>query len=181
MTEEVPQLTVVDKSDWGPGPWQSEPDRVEWIHAGFACMLRRGPGGQWCGYVGIPREHPFYGKEYGEIDDAVPFHGGLTYSAACNGEICHVPAAGMPADVWWLGGDFAHAGDLCPAYEARLRAWIHAPQPTPELEETAARLRAFHSKPQPLEMQDVYRELPYVRATVEQCADALAAMMEPRP
>jgi hypothetical protein len=177
MSEEVPRVEI-DKSTWGDGPWQTEPDRVDWIQAGLACMALRHPDhGHWCGYVGVPREHPFYGKDYREVENAVPFHGGLTYSGLCEGSICHVPAAGMPADVWWLGGDFAHAFDYVPGSEARTRAIIAAPQPTRELQALADRLLV----PSPREMQDVYRALPYVRKTVNRCARALAAMMEPRP
>lgn len=31
----------IDKSGWGPGPWQDEPDRKEWTHAGFDCLIVR--------------------------------------------------------------------------------------------------------------------------------------------
>jgi len=39
---------------------------------------------------------------------------GLTYADKCAGVICHVPEPGMPDDVWWLGFDTAHYGDVCP-------------------------------------------------------------------
>ena len=40
---------------WGQGPWDDEPDRVDFEHAGFPCLLLRNPRlGQWCGYVAVP-------------------------------------------------------------------------------------------------------------------------------
>ena len=101
-----------DKSRWGVGEWNNEPDRDQWVHAGFACLIVRNGSGSWCGYVGVPSDHPDYGKDYDEVDAEV--HGGLTYASACAGNICHVPAAGMPDDVWWLGFDTAHGGDVVP-------------------------------------------------------------------
>jgi hypothetical protein len=49
------------KSSWGPGPWQDEPDRLEWTHAGLYCLMIRNDLGSWCGYVGVPPEHPLHG------------------------------------------------------------------------------------------------------------------------
>ncbi len=105
------------------GPWQSEPDRVEFEHEGFTCLLVRG-GSSWCGYVGVAPGHPWHGKNYDEVQapnedgepDYVNVHGGLTYSAECGGSVCHVPKPGEPEHLWWLGFDCAHSGDLC-AYE----------------------------------------------------------------
>jgi hypothetical protein len=109
----------IDKSKWGEGPWQTEPDRVDFIAEGFACMMLRHPHhGHWCSYVGVPSDHPAYGKGYDDVD--VDFHGGLTYAAKCNRAICHIPEPGMPDDVWWLGGDFAHCFDFAPGGAAVL-------------------------------------------------------------
>lgn len=106
---------VADRSSWSEGPWDAEPeDRVDFLHAGFSCFIKRGPMGAWCGYVGVPATHPAYGQYYDEVK--VEVHGGLTYADQCRGSICHVPQEGMPEDVWWLGFDTAHAGDLVPGY-----------------------------------------------------------------
>lgn len=111
-----------------PGPWDDEPDREESRWCGLPVLVKRGPSGAWCGYVGVPPGHPWHGKSYGDalcghdgcyehhID--VDVHGGLTYAAPCDGNegegICHVPHEGEPADVWWLGFDCAHAWDISP-------------------------------------------------------------------
>jgi hypothetical protein len=108
------------KSEWGEGPWQSEPDRFEWRHeCGYPLLAVRGPHGAWCGYVGLPPGHPWHGQ--GPWDLGVEAHGGLTYASPCDGEICHVAGPGEPDDVWWLGFDCSHAFDLAPETEAVLR------------------------------------------------------------
>lgn len=115
-----------DKSTWGEGPWQDEVDRFEWRHeSGLPCLIKRSPtSGSWCGYVGLPPGHKFYGQNYDSVDAEVRVHGGLTYSAFCDGDegegICHVPLEGEASEVFWLGFDCSHAFDLAPAIEATL-------------------------------------------------------------
>jgi len=92
------------------GPWHDEPDEERFEAHGHPCLLLRNPLGAWCGYVAIAPGHPWHGIDYGQIDAEV--HGGLTYANACAGHICHVPKPGEPDDVWWLGFDCIHAGDL---------------------------------------------------------------------
>ncbi len=144
----------VDRSGWPSGPWDSEPDRVDFVCAELACFVLRHPRhGCWCAYVGVPKEHPCYGKE----PFAVPaeIHMGLNYGGVCNGLICHIPEPGMPADVWWLGADFGHAFDLCPGVDAREFAMGVLP------------VRCGI---------ETYRTLTYVRKQTEQLAKQLAAM-----
>ena len=107
---------VVDRSTWSKGEWDKEPEnRVDFIHSGFSCFILRGPMGAWCGYVGVPSTHPAYEKDYNDdILEKIDVHGGLTYADKCAGVICHVPEPGMPDDVWWLGFDTAHYGDVVP-------------------------------------------------------------------
>lgn len=54
------------------------------------------------GYIGIPPEHPWYGKDYDDIDANV--HGGLTYSNPCK-------PREKPDGYWWIGFDTAHLND----------------------------------------------------------------------
>lgn len=77
------------------------------------CIISRNPVGTWCGYVGVPPGHPWHGKAYDDVE--VNIHGGLTYAQGCGVHICHKPEPGEADDVWWLGFDCAHAGDLCPS------------------------------------------------------------------
>lgn len=115
-----PSCLHEEKVDFGEGPWQSEPDRVDFRHAGFPCLLHRnGHLGHWCGYVGVPPGHPAHGKGYEDID--VEVHGGLTYAHRCEPPICHVAQPGEPDQLWWLGFDAAHCWDLVPGAHAVLR------------------------------------------------------------
>lgn len=61
----------IPKSQWGEGPWQSEPDRKEWVDqaTGLHCIINRAPvTGALCGYVGIPTSHPAWGLHYDGVD-----------------------------------------------------------------------------------------------------------------
>lgn len=105
---------VIDRSGWPSGPWDNEPDCVEWkSEAGFPAFIVRNHLGALCGYVGVPPEHSAHGKGYWS-DVPVSVHGGLTYAGECQGRICHVPAPGETDDVWWFGFDCAHYGDTVP-------------------------------------------------------------------
>lgn len=128
VTERFPDLVWGRPYEraWGPGPWEDEPDRVEWRDdaTGLPCLIRRHPFmGQWCGYVAVPPGHALHGVDY----DAAPgdlhgaSHGELTFAGPCMEgaedspeNICHVPRPGEPANVWWFGFDCAHGGDLTP-------------------------------------------------------------------
>lgn len=117
---------------WGPGPWQDEPDRIEWVSAaGYVCLMLRqigdeedakiygGPGysGHWCGYVGVPEDHPWprgLGDMY-EID----VHGGITGGGPCDEKShgfhpmhrrCHTAKPGQPDHLHWYGFDCNHYG-----------------------------------------------------------------------
>lgn len=119
--------TTVDKSGWGDGPWQSEPDKEQFTDeaTGLPCLIKRGPVGALCGYVGVAEGHPWFGVMYQDLDADVNVHGSLTFSDFCHEgpedeTICHVPGPGEPDRVWWLGFDCAHAWDLAPAMRAEM-------------------------------------------------------------
>jgi hypothetical protein len=144
---------IVDRRNWGPGPWDSEPDRVDFgPMLGCPAFALRSLTGAMCGYVGVPPRHPLYGKTYGDEDvDRLRVHGGVTYGDVCDEEIgiCHVPRPGEPADVWWLGFDCAHGCDLAPGTNSLL----------PD------ELRDTHS---------TYKTVEYVRGECERLAAQLA-------
>lgn len=168
---------IIDKTTWGPGPWQSEPDRVEFVLGGLQCLaLRMRSSGNWCGYVAVPESHPWHGRGYSEV---VPHHpGAMDREDADVSPIAILAAAGMGTTdeengraqidllidvhggltfsgerdgfpgLHFFGFDCGHAGDLSPA--------IHGRYPD--------RLRVS---------SDVYRELPYVLRQIERLADQL--------
>lgn len=71
MGKELAQ--IIDKSQWGDGPWQLEPDRKQWRDeaTGLPCLIVRHPSmGQLCGYVGVYPGHPAYGLNYDGTTEA---------------------------------------------------------------------------------------------------------------
>lgn len=145
----------IDKSKWGSGPWQNEPDRIEWEYLGFACLMTRTEMGNWCGYVAVPPGHPAFEKPYDDVD--VRVHGGLTYSDHCQAHICHVPKPGDPDNVWWLGFDCAHAWDLVPVMKPMM-------------------VKLGHPNPGFMDERAVYRDVPYVKKEVRNLARQLKAL-----
>ncbi len=67
-------------------------DEYKWMVISF--------GTHPCGYVSVPRNHPFYDKDYWDIDDRIRVHGGLTYSGKMG-----------DSNDFWFGWDYAHADD----------------------------------------------------------------------
>lgn len=123
---------VVDKSRYiqGPYPWFLEPDKVQYQDetTGLPCLIVRGPWGFLCGYVGVSKGHPSFGKKYHNVDSKfdIDVHGGLTYSDHCqpgpeNKSICHKVESDEDDNVWWLGFDCGHALDISPGIPEDMR------------------------------------------------------------
>lgn len=149
-----------DKSTWGPGPWQDEPDKKQWLDkfTHLPCMIRRA-NGAWCGYVGVPRSHPLFESQ--NLDD-LNVHGGVTFSGKCrpgdeNDAICHVVDPGEDDDVFWIGFDCNHAWDIDPERAVR---------------ELALGLLS--------RADDVYRDQQYVEGECLKLARQLADMAKPK-
>lgn len=68
---------------------------------GLRFIVMRGPA-SWCGYVGVPKEHPLAGFGYDDIS-FIEAHGGLTFASGGQKE--------WPEGYYWYGWDYAHAGD----------------------------------------------------------------------
>jgi hypothetical protein len=127
---ETKTYTTLDRAalGWPTGPWDGEPDKVQWPDeaTGLPCLaVRHKRLGHWCGYVGVAEGHPWYRVDYDDTGVDVDVHGGLTFAEMClpdadeSRDICHVPAAGEPDHVWWLGFDCAHGRDWSPGDAAR--------------------------------------------------------------
>lgn len=152
----------IDKSTWGPGPWLDEPDKAQWIDetTGLDCLAVRNVAmGFWCGYTGVSEDHPAFRKPYDDVDEYITegVHGGLTFADKCDEHaeeghgICHIPEPGRSANIWWLGFDCGHAGDLAPGMREYRRLHIY-----PDYE--------------------VYRTLEYVQSECAKLAQQLADM-----
>jgi hypothetical protein len=120
---------IVDRTGWDSGPWDKEPDKVQWQDpdTGMPCLaVRNGHIGNWCGYVGVAESHPFFGLDDSDEKIDVQVHGGLIFSGFCAENdkehgICHRPDPGEPDRVWWFGFDCCHAFDLAPGLTATIR------------------------------------------------------------
>lgn len=75
----------------------------KWEYEGFQCVVKMQEIGHRCGYVGIPKGHELYCADYDEID--IGCHGGLTYAD-------FTLLDDNSNDIWWIGFDCAHWGDL---------------------------------------------------------------------
>lgn len=91
-----------NKDKWGPGPWQDEPDYMEWIDqdTGYPCKVRRNHDGAWCGYVGVLGIN-----ERGFNSDEIDVHGGVTFGDFDD------------SNLYWLGFDCSHAWDQSPGLD----------------------------------------------------------------
>jgi hypothetical protein len=91
-------------------PWENEPDHAEWVQeiSGYKCRISRMEGsGALCGYVGIPKEHRFWGVIYDEGNEeldaiADDVHGGFTYTEEGKD------------GYWYFGFDTTHINDFAP-------------------------------------------------------------------
>lgn len=70
---------------------------LEGTHMGFPFIVTHNGGGFRCGYILIPKSHPWYGVDYDNIQAEV--HGGLTFADAEAG------------GTWRIGFDCAHLYD----------------------------------------------------------------------
>ncbi len=162
---ETKQYTTIDKSEWPRGPWDHEPDKIQWQDeaTGLPCLIVRAClTGSLCGYAGVPDSHPWHGKGYADepVSD-LAVHGGLTFANECGhgGEehgVCHVPGPGEPDNIWWFGFDTGHCFDHSPAM--------------------AARLAPYRERQPFIDRRETYRDLAYVRAEVARLAAQLAAV-----
>lgn len=114
------EYRTVDKRAWPRGPWDTEPDKLQWQDetTGLPCLIVRNRLGGLCGYVGVPMDHWALNRDESEIELSV--HGGLTFGGPCQegpeeSSICHIPGSGEPDTLFWLGFDCGHAGDYLPA------------------------------------------------------------------
>lgn len=71
----------------------------EFDYEGLKCLVVGLVQGHRCGYVGIDKSHPLFGKNYHEVE--VSAHGGITFAG-------NIPVYG---DLWFFGFDCGHLID----------------------------------------------------------------------
>lgn len=95
-------------------------------HCGYRCIVLVNAACLRCGYVGVPKSHPDYKKDYMDIEEKYDVHGGLTFSDW----IENIWIA--PDDLWYFGFDCGHFYDMH-AVEDALRYGINVDAKTAEM------------------------------------------------
>lgn len=103
--------------------WETEPDVDYWTDrkSGLLCFAQRhSETGHWCGYVSLPKTHPWYRKDMEVLPD-IELHGGVTYAGEM---ILHSESpllslfskrlSEWDEQHWMVGFSCAHAGDFSP-------------------------------------------------------------------
>ncbi len=103
-----PPDVLIDKSGWGDGPWQDEPDYERYVLQGFPCVIMRSIVGMLCGYVAVPSVHPWYRLSPEELP--VRVHGGCEFRKYGNDQWLR----SEEDDVAWFGFSCSHLGDYLP-------------------------------------------------------------------
>lgn len=114
IKEEEHTFTSDQKLKWfGYGEWVEEFDHIRFEYMGCECIIfrvcLREPfvkeeyyfGGHLCGYVKIPKSHPYQSLSYSDME--IECHGGLTYGERHEG--------------YWIGFDCGHSFDVVPSME----------------------------------------------------------------
>lgn len=139
------------RDGWGAGPWQDEPDQINWTdpESGYRCQIRRNPYlGQLCGYVAIPPTHPAHPDQGAgkDAEDALECHGGITW--ADFERIYDDPNEPLVSNWWQFGFDCGHLWDLVPN--------IHFMRKPGQILWNAVMI----------ERQEVYRDVAYVEGEI---------------
>jgi len=87
----------------------------EWERHDYLCKIVKGKGylDHYCGYVGIPRDHPLI--KNGAIKK-LEVHGGVTFCGDSRGLKLSWGKKLWESPYFWVGFDCSHAGDYSPFY-----------------------------------------------------------------
>jgi hypothetical protein len=198
MTEGLP------KSQWGAGPWQGEPDALDWRDAatGYACAIRRNSDiGSLCGYVGVAPGHALHGwrcddslllrDEFEKGDGKFGILDLFVYAASGAHARGTIPlglalkahggvnwSGAMPdgsgGGAWWFGFDCAHSGDYAPGLHATLKRLHIMEDTTRSFAEMEKHLGL--GAPMPWGEANTYRTVDYVKAECATLALQLAEL-----
>lgn len=154
---------------WLPGPWDREPDRVDFEHAGLTCQLSRAPRrGFWRGYVLLPHGHRLHHAPMHRLWDELFGWMPDDWERQVTWSYFDPDLDAAPADApWFVGFDCCHGSDISPLeLEVESRAIGGA---SPELRALLAEnalLRAADEK-------RFYRTVDYTRRQTELLAEGL--------
>lgn len=141
----------IDRSNWGKGPWDNEPDfevfqicGAGWNYLG---IVRRLPMGNLSGYVMQLVDDPCYNFTMNDCSD-LDVHGGVTFGNT-HPDIANLTTVQFD-NLWFIGFDCGHANDFTPGLDNRLhgyhgtltyRDWKFVKQQVISLAEQIAKLK----------------------------------------
>lgn len=104
---------MIDRENWGRGPWDGEPDEHSWVYNDYRCIAARSLMGYWTAAVRVPGGHPLHGVEQiegNECDiDELDVHRGVDFASQdSKGD-------------FWIGFSCNHLYDYMPQVMASLR------------------------------------------------------------
>lgn len=165
--------------------WETEPNELNFEAHGLLCHIFRHPKlGHLCGYVGVDKTHPLYGKDYDDMitvpdfirdrvididkvgifnliastyDESKPNDIKVSLAFDVHGGLTF-SKFGKDSDLWWFGFDCAHSGDLIP-YQL---SWI-SPSDMGRFSEI---------------IEAVYRDIEYVKSECDSLALQLSLFVE---
>lgn len=107
MDKILVEKKALDKTDWPEGPWKEEPDLKGWLDGATSlpCFIRRSEfEGYFCGYIGIPKNHPLHSISYNEINKLINFKCKLNFSSLFGDKFYENPHSScLSNDLWWVG------------------------------------------------------------------------------
>ncbi len=201
------EYRTIDKSSWGLGPWQDEPDKVQWTdpETGLPCLIKRVEhSGHLCGYVGVGPDHPLHGRTGYDKEGLLSVHGGITFNDSCQDmsieawkkarvtfDQCEAEAQKYPiGDAANLRKKWRSVIDHYDAWKEKAKSEFicHVPEPgTPDDIWWFGFDCAHSGDSQPARRSfgfsfggrdDEYRTLAYVEANIRDLAKQLAALKE---
>lgn len=98
-------MEKLDRSSWGSGPWDNEPDYHEVRYRGYKIVLVRSNLGFWCSYIGIPTKSKWSTEEY---YDQINTAWGVTWNETA------LPWGESEKDTFYIGFDYGHSSDYVP-------------------------------------------------------------------
>lgn len=98
-------MEKIDRSSWGSGPWDNEPDFHVVRYRGYKIVLSRSNLGNWRAYIGVPLKSKWARKEY---YDQINVVGGVTWSET------ELPWGESEEGMFYIGFDYAHSNDFIP-------------------------------------------------------------------
>lgn len=156
----------IDKSTWKTGPWQQEPDRIEWVDdtTGLFCLILRKPSGVLSGYVGVPKDHLFFLKPHHLLRLWV--HRGLSYCNLSQGDnetgIRYTPGLKDPGSLWWFGFSCDSEDDLFPSYRGSMGEYRDIEYVTQEIASLIEQIEERSRKAQKAAVQTKYARVALV-------------------